>query len=165
VFMPFSIVVNTDKNQYYIRQLGSFKLEVIFDPAELFYVKFNLLFLGFTFYPLRSGSEIQKPKKEKEKKKKKNRKGFSRTTIQLLLSIIRQNLLSFKVKHFILSLDTGNVITNAYLYPIGVMASGNKVEININNEDGNRLIALIENSPFHMIKATLISFFKHKFNK
>lgn len=163
VFMPVSIVVNTIEQHYYIKQAGSFKVEVVSDPYELFYIKFRLLFFGFNFYPLKGSAK--KTKSKKERKKEKTKRQRSTQTLVLRLSIIKHNLLSFKIRHFHVSLDTGSVITNAYLFPLGAIFSGNNIKININNLEGNSVIALIENTLFSMIKATLKTYIKHHFNK
>ena len=66
-----------------------------------------------------------------------------------ILQVVR----TFKIKEFVLNIDTGNCITNAKLYPLLSIAHLCKGQFNINFQGQNQLILQIENRPVRILKA------------
>ena len=141
---PIVLYINTITNQYYLQFKGLAKATFESDKEELVCIRLKVLFLNFSFYPLRkSSSKMKKPKKAKVKKRRK-RIGF-RKGLRLLRS--------FKIKRFLLNMDTGNCITNAKLYPVFAFLNYRIGGFNVNFEGNNQLILHMRNRPIYIIKS------------
>lgn len=163
LFIPIKIVINTDKEQFYIQQSGTFKFSFKLDEIELVFMRIRIFFISFNLYPIRSILNESKPSNKKKKKKK--RQNLSIRTIHLLFKIIKSNLSTYKMKKLILNIDTGSVVTNAWLFPIGEVISGKEIRLSINNSNDFRLLVLIENTLYMMVVATIKSLIKHHIYK
>ena len=60
---------------------------------------------------------------------------------------------TFKVKTFMLNIDSGDAITNAKLYPIFSLLNYRGGNFNINFEGRNQLILQLQNRPIDLIKS------------
>ena len=101
--------------------------------------------MKFYFYPFKK-NVTKKQKKEVEVSKKKKRRSFG---IRKGMSVLK----SFKVKRFLLDIDSGNCIFNAKLYPLFMFLNHNIRGFNINFQGRNQLVLDIQNRPIRIIKS------------
>ncbi len=141
LFATLSIYIDTDNNHYYIHLKGICKLSAESHKTELLKLRFQFFFLNFNFYPLRL--------KKKTKSKKKLKKSKRLLTAQRGFRIAR----TFKIKRFLVDLDTGDCITNAKLFPVFTILNYKLGNFHLNFEGKNRLELLIENRPIYIIKS------------
>ncbi len=62
-------------------------------------------------------------------------------------------LKSFRIKQFLLNVDTGNCISNAKLYPVFAFLNYRVGGFNINFQGRNQLVLHIQNRPIHIIRS------------
>ena len=145
LFMKLILYVDTANNEFYIQAKGLVKAKIETHDTELIQIKFNTLFLKFSFYPLR-----------KSKKKKKNNKAY-KTTLSKRRTIEVQKLLriarTFKVDQLLVDVDTGDCITNAKLYPPFAFLNYYGGQFSVNFENRNRLLLKVQNRPIRIIKS------------
>ncbi len=146
LLMPIILSVNTTTNDYYIQLKGLAKANIEGHEEELIRIKLKVFFMTFYFFPINEYYKRKRIKKLKPKKHKtKSRKRFG-----LLKGLKVLN--SFKVKKFTLDLDTGDVITNAKLYPAFALLNYHLGGFNINFEGRNQLAVRLQNRPIDIIK-------------
>ncbi len=145
LLMPIVLCIDTIKNLYYIQLWGLAKASLQGDEEELIQVRFKVFFMDFSFYPLRK-FDSKKGKRSKEVQVKEKRKRMSFRTGWRLLK-------TFKVKRFLLNIDTGNCISNAKLYPLFAFLNYRMGGFNINFQGRNQLVLHIQNRPIRIIGA------------
>lgn len=142
---PVILYVNTINNQYYLKYQGLMKASILSDEKEVFKVKLNILFMKFYFYPLRK-AKLTSTKNNLKNNRKKERKQMSlRKGLKLLKS--------FKIKRFLINIDTGDCIANAKLYPIFAFLNYKFGGFYINFDGRNQLVFHLYNRPIDIIKA------------
>ncbi|MRX64014.1 hypothetical protein GJ691_07510 [Maribacter sp. RZ05] len=139
------IYVNTVTQEFYIRVVGLLKASVETDVDKLIRVRIEAWFMKFDVLPL-DHKRKSKMKKSTPRPKSENKK---KLTVHKILQVVR----TFKIKEFVLNIDTGNCITNAKLYPLLSIANLCKGQFNINFQGQNQLILQIENRPVRILKA------------
>jgi hypothetical protein len=147
--MPIILFIDTNTNEYYVQLKGLAKASLEPIKIELLRVKLNVLFMTFYFYPL---------KYKWIKKKKKAKKPFNKQLISF--NKITRIIKSFKVKRFLLKIDTGDPIINAKLYPIFSLLNYSVGNFNVNFKNKNQLALHLENRPIDLIKSFIN--LKHK---
>jgi len=148
LLMPIVLFIDTATNQYYIQLKWLAKASIEKHLEGLIRIKLKIAFLNFYFYPLRKKSSSKDKKLVNENTVKKRK----RIGIKKILRMLR----SFKVKRFLIDIDTGDCMTNAKLYPVYGLLNYGIGSFNINYEGRNRLALFMENRPIYIIK----SFFK-----
>ena len=145
LLIPINIYIDTIKRQYYVQVQGIAKVSIQAHEEEILRVHLRALFRDFYFYPLRK-KHSSKPKRLKETKPKKPKRkiGFRK-----ILNLLR----SFKVKVFILNIDTGNYILNAKLYPVFAFLNYRLGNCNINFENRNQMVLYLQNRPIYILKS------------
>jgi len=143
LLIPIVLFIDTATNQYYIQLKGLAKANVEKDVEELIRIKLKITFLSFYFYPLRKKSS---PKAKKLIKKSSVNK---RKQIRKIFRMLR----SFKVKRFLIDIDTGDSMTNAKLYPFYGLLNYKTGIFNINYDGRNRMVLYMENRPLYIIKS------------
>jgi len=147
LFIPVILFIDTTTNEYYIQLKGLAKASIELHSEEVLIFKLRISFFNFYFYPLRKWrSSKSKKKKIVTKKEFKNIKklGFRKT-----LRVLR----SFKIKNFVIDIDTGDWTLNAKLYPISSLLNNKVGSFNINFEGRNRMALHIQNRPISIIKS------------
>ena len=143
LFMPITLCIDTDKELYYLRLKGLFKMSMEADKMEVIRIRVHTVFKDFYYYPLRK----KKSRKKKSKKiKLKRKKRFSMTKILRVLK-------SFKLRKFNLDIDTSNCITNARLYPLFAFLNHKYGGFNINYEGRIKVLIYIENKPLRLLRS------------
>lgn len=148
LFIPIVFFIDTATDQYYIQIKGLAKASVEKHLEELIRIKLKIVLFNFYFYPFRKKSSL-KAKKLIKKSSVKKRK---RIGIRKILRMLR----SFKVKRFLIDIDTGDCMTNAKLYPVYGLLNYGMGSFNVNYEGRNQMALYMENRPIYIIK----SFFK-----
>ncbi|RLD55917.1 MAG: hypothetical protein DRJ05_12160 [Bacteroidetes bacterium] len=160
--------VNTFKGEYYIQLRKVYRFSIIFDEDEIFFFNIRIFFINFNIHPLQlltKPEKNEKKKKEKEKKKRRERVKSLKNDGLMALKLTWRVIDTFKLKKIELSLDTTNVITNAYLIPVFAILNGNRVQLNINYIGDTGVIIKYENTLFRILFATIKSYLKHKKRK
>ncbi len=141
---PIRLVVNTDRNQYYVEQKGLVKAQIAPDEKDILKIKMKVLFFKFNIYPLRKNKTSKIRKKQVKTKSTKRYLNFKK-----VIRVIK----SFKIKRFHLYIDTGDCISNAKLYPVFALLNYFNVDCKVNFTGRNSLILAIENRPIRIIKS------------
>ncbi|MBT8185867.1 MAG: hypothetical protein KJN76_13560 [Eudoraea sp.] len=145
LFVPINLFIDTSSNQYYVQITGLAKVHLEGHKEEVIRIKLKTLFMKFYFYPLKKLGTSKKKKQKKEAvKKKSTRFGFKK-----VLRLLR----SFKVKRFLLDVDTGDCISNARLYPVFAFLNYYVGAFHVNFQGRNRLAVHLQNRPINIIKS------------
>lgn len=142
LFATISIYIDTATNQYYVQLKGVFKLSAESHESEILKLRLQMYFLNFNFYPFKA-KKNKEPKKYLRKKRKRTFK------IQQGLRLLK----TFKVKRFLVDLDTGDCITNAKLFPVFAFLNYKFGHFYLNFEGRNQLVLHIQNRPIYIIKS------------
>ena len=145
LFMKLILYVDTANNEFYIQAKGLVKANIETHDTELIQIKFNTLFLKYSFFPLRKS----KRKKKKAKVDKSTVSKRRAIEVQKLLRIAR----TFKVDQLLVDVDTGDCITNAKLYPPFAFMNYYGGQFSVNFENRNRLLLNVQNRPIRIIKS------------
>ncbi len=146
LLVPIILSINTQKNDYYIQLKGLAKANFEPHEEELLRIKLKVFFMTFYFYPI---DEYYKRKRVKKLKSKKH-KTKSRKRLSLYKGL--QVLKTFKVKQFVIDMDTGDVVKNAKLYPAFAFLNYHVGGFNINFQGRNQLAVRLQNRPIDIIK-------------
>ncbi|MEN8789621.1 MAG: hypothetical protein ABF293_02870 [Flavobacteriaceae bacterium] len=146
LFLPLELVINTIQNQYYIRAGAIAKARFAIDENYLFRIELKALGIPHTIYPLRKKKKI---KKDSKPEKKKRSRRFKWSYVNTGIRLIR----SFELKQFALSLDTGNCITNAKLYPVFAFLNYKGGNFQVNFKGENQLHLHLQNRPIRIVKS------------
>ena len=146
LLVPIILSINTQKNDYYIQLKGLAKANFEPHEEELLRIKLKVFFMTFYFYPI---DEYYKRKRVKKLKSKKH-KIKSRKHLSLKKGL--QVLKTFKVKQFVIDMDTGDVVKNAKLYPAFAFLNYHVGGFNINFQGRNQLAVRLQNRPIDIIK-------------
>ena len=161
LFAPIFLYINTDEKKYRAGLKGILNLSFIPDKDQIFYIRINVAFYTFNFYPFKK--KEKKPKTtSKVKKPKKKKKRTSFRTIWLIKKIAWKIIKSFRLKKLYLNLDTDDVITNAYLIPVFATLHRNNINLNVNYSGDFAIIINIQNNIFRMLIVTLQTYLQHK---
>lgn len=145
---PIIIFIDTATQQYYVRVKGLAKASLESDPEEVIKLMIKVPFKRFYLYPLRKSTKKKTTAKETKTVAKKKRY----VSPEKLLKILK----TFKVKRWLLDIDTGDYITNAKLYPYyGVLNMPKSGSFSINFEGRNRFVMHLQNSAFSIVRAII----------
>lgn len=72
---------------------------------------------------------------------------------------------SFKLKKFSLNIDTGNVLTNAYLFPVFAVFGGRKYQLSVNYASKNEFIIHYQNNLLTILSHIIVTFINHKLKR
>ncbi len=146
LLVPIILSINTQKNDYYIQLKGIAKANIEPHEEELLRIKLKVFFMTFYFFP------IDEYYKRKQVKKLKSRKHKTKSRKRLSLKKGLQVLKTFKVKQFVIDMDTGDVVKNAKLYPAFAFLNYHVGGFNINFQGRNQLAVRLQNRPIDIIK-------------
>jgi hypothetical protein len=162
ILTSFVLYINTEQNIYYLKLTSIVKVQLLFDE-ELFLFRLRVFFLSFKINPLKSFKK-KKSKEENEdkpvRKRKKSRKKRMFTFSQwrrMATDILR----SFKIKVLKAEIDSGDVVTNAYLVPAFVFANRNNINLSASNSGSNSLELELQNRIIILLYIIL----KYRFTK
>ncbi|MCB2219710.1 MAG: hypothetical protein KQI35_04880 [Bacteroidetes bacterium] len=160
---PLYLYIHTGNSRYEAGMTGLLKVKLVSGAYSLPELLVRVLFFHFRLPLIQLGSKKGKPVKTK-KKKKKSIKGmrFNLSRGRMFLKIVWKVVTSFKLKKFFLNIDTGNVVTNAYLFPVFSVLGGKKYELSVNYVSKNELIIHYENNLLTIFTHIIFTFIKHK---
>jgi len=145
LFVPLDIVINSTKNQYFIRIWGLAKVALEGHEKEFLRIKLNTLFTRFYFYPLRKKKKEQKKKIETKSRKRRNFKSNFKRGLQVIKS--------FEIRKLIVDIDTGNCIQNAKLYPAFAFLNHHVGSFQVNFEGRVNMVLHLQTRPISIIKS------------
>jgi hypothetical protein len=116
---PVVLYIDTDKNRYEVKQLPAFRFS--FDVRK-FSPELRLLGIPIQIKWTEQKKENTSIKKEKKADHKSNGKGFSKSW-RAWKFLVTRALKSFRVKRLVLLVDTDDVVWNARLTPVLILAS------------------------------------------
>jgi hypothetical protein len=122
--IPVSLYIDTDQGRYEVFQKPAFRFFAIIKNET---VILQLQIVGINV-PLQSK---RKSAIKKERKKSKSKSTFRRS-VSAWRFLIERSLKSFEVKKVIVDLDTDDVILNAQLVPVLLLASQGAVQLSTN---------------------------------
>jgi len=138
LFIPIVICVNTRESLYYLDLKGLFKASLKKHPKDIIQIKFQLLFYHFYYYPL-------KMRRAPVFKKKIENLDFK--SVKWVKGLIK----SFKIKELQISIDTGDYILNAKLFPLVAILNTTYGDYDINFKGKNYLVFKVQSRPVHII--------------
>lgn len=147
LFIPLRIVVNTQNKEYYISLPGYFRADLIFESLQSFRIKMRIFLFTFRIEPgrFKAKEEIHPAKPQKSGKMKNP------------LQLMKNQLKNFSIKRLNADFDTGDFPLNAQLIPATTFLNSDRVNININFKDENKLDMCITTRIYKI----LITFIKH----
>ncbi len=158
---PIRLYINTDTKKYFIELKGIFRVSLVPDKKEIFFLRFRLFFINFNFFPFRTKKKKEKLVKHKKQRKKKRKKtGIKK--IRLIIKYTWNVLKSFKLRRFNLNIDTDNVILNAFLIPVFIFINRKNIWLNVNYNGELSLILLVENRVINILLVMVRTFLKFK---
>ncbi len=144
LFAPFILDIDTRTPYATFEWKGLGSANIIYQE-EQWLIRYRVLFFR---NELNLSTMKRKPKKKKTKKDKHKRKEMnSRKMMMKALRVLR----SFKVKKWRISLDTGNNVFNAWLYPLNFVIGLEHCNINFYGE--NYLVLRLKNNMVRIIHA------------
>lgn len=166
LFSPLYLYISTTESRYEAGLKGVIRINLGLDSDGLPELKVVIFFIPFRFSFFKSTEKQKTKKKKKEKKKKKKKMGdVNLKTLWLFLKIGWKVYHSFKIKKLTLTIDTGNVIRNAYLIPVFSFYYNNRINLSVNYHQKNELIFHTESRLFTIIYNIITIFIKHKLKK
>ena len=147
LLIPLRLYINTGSKIYSVQVGHLAKAYVEEDIVEI--IRIRMRFLGYQFfvYPLKKKKSAGKKPKKKSKPKasplKLKKKG------RWALRFLR----SFKLKEFWLTVDTGNYVRNAQLYPVFGFINHFYLPCSINFQGVNCFIIDLRSRPWTIIKS------------
>lgn len=160
---PLYLYIHTGESRYEAGMRSLFKGRFVEGDYGLPEIRVSILFYSFNVPIIRFGSEKKKAGKSKKKKSKKSR--FNLKTLRLILKIVWKVMNSFKLKQFRLNVDTGNVVTNAYLFPVFALFGGSKYQLSVNYASKNEFIIHYENNLLTILSHIIVTFINHKLKR
>lgn len=151
LFAPVRLYINTSEAAYQLTYgpvLGVYLVPQGFITD--WRIRFKVLFFKFSF---RIGDMGQKRMEKKKRKKeiKKDRKTQKKRSPRKLFQMMRRILKTFEIQVCRLEIDTGDVMWNAYLFPVSALLNRRKnIDINVNYDSRNSLEFLLENRAYRL---------------
>jgi hypothetical protein len=157
---PIDISINSDEEEFIRGRYGLVRIGVKKNSEDFVAVVLSVPFARFTVYPREKKEKKKEPgKTDPERKQRSVRSKLEH--IKLLINIVWEVMCKFRIKRFHLDIDTGNVISNAYLFPLFFLA-GNKpqMELHINYTNNFCLVFDARNNLLNIIIVIIRNFFK-----
>lgn len=144
LWAPIILYVDTAVNKYYVQIKGLVRADVLEDKKEVLRIRLRILFMRFSFYPLRTKPSKKRRKKEVGKKESRRRMSWS---------VIKRILRSFRVKKLYVNVDTGDYVLNAKLIPLCTLLNLTGGAFRINFQDSNHLVLHLQNRSINIVRA------------
>ncbi len=147
LLIPLRLYINTNSKTYTASVGHLVKAYVEGDPLEIIRIRVRIPGYQFFLYPLK------KKDNGKKKIKKKSKPKPSRQKLKKKGKWVLRFLRSFKLKEFWLTIDTGNYVKNAQLYPIFGFINHFYLPCGVNFQGVNCLIVDLRSRPWNIIKS------------
>lgn len=132
VFMPLRLRINTDLQQYEVRQPGT--LNISFHPRERPFMTMRVF--GFSINTEKKAKPVQVPSAHKKQKR-----GVSRSP-SAWRYLIRGIFKSVRLKRLVCTVDIDDVVMDAKLVPVMLLLNRGVVSVSTNS--ANRYFLLLE---------------------
>jgi len=139
LYTPIEVVIDSYNDNYFIRLGKLIKLSYA-KTGESYKSRIQILFWRFT-------PDIWSPIFKALKKDTKTNK-------KLLIKRAYRIISTFRLKKFRISIDTGNYIRNAYLYPLTHIIHSENIGIDVNYRRENNIMLQFINRPINIIFGT-----------
>lgn len=159
--VPVVLYINTERNVYYLKLVSIAKACLIFNENDL-YIRIRVFFMSFSINPLKLSKKKKKEKEKEKKKKKPSSKKKIGKSFNAGRKMIAEFFRSFKIREFYVEIDTGDVIKNAYLYPVSSIIPHDKLEFSVNNNGTNIARINIQNRLINFLYIFLRFYFRSK---
>ncbi len=146
-FSPLSISIDTTVSEAKCTWKGIGKVLLIYKEDQW------LLFIRVLFFTKEKNLSAPKKRDEKKKKERKKTEHKKKRNVRKLLKKGLRVAKSFTITEWRMSIDTGDHVHNAWLYPLNFMLPGN--HCNINFYDENYLVLKAKNQLWRMLFAWL----------
>lgn len=159
LWVPIILEINTRSGWYGLRVGRQFSLRIVIDEITDPQVEWRYVWWYKRWSILRqlARRSVDKPQKTDSKRPAKKKKKKRRKRSALSFSSIRALLATFKCQRFYLEMDTGDVVRNAWLYPVGTFCQAKGWPVAINFEGRQTLICQVENRLGRLLWAWLRS--------
>lgn len=151
LFAPITISINTYDEIYQLSMMGVLIIRYL--PDETGVLRGKAFFIPFRFRPDSLKTERKKKDGDKEAIPEKNTTiwhGLSQ--VKFYSRLFREILFSFRIQRLYAQVDTGDVVINAYLYPLALLYKTKRFDVNINFDDELGLILIVKNRLWNFAK-------------
>ncbi len=145
---PITVNVNTWNNDFSINWTGIARASLGLKERELL-IRLRVFFWRRDFFPLRAS-----PKKPGRKKPKPKKGGRSRWR-PFSMKRARKLMEAVHVRQFRFELDTGDYVSNAYLYPMAYFLSSPTRQLSVNFADRTNVQLQIEIRLIRVLRALI----------
>lgn len=159
--VPIVFYINTERNVYYIKLVSIAKAGLIFNKNDL-YIRIRIFFMSFNIDPFKLSKKKKKEKEKEKKKKKPSAKKEIGKSFRAGRKMIAEFFRSFKIREFYIEIDTGDVIKNAYLFPVSSFITNDKIQFSVNNDGVNLARVKIQNRLINFLIMFLRFYFRSK---
>lgn len=111
IFVPVTLLLDTRTQKYLVYQ--PFTFSAAFTPFDTHWLKMRVF--GISLGPFKASEKSSAKKRLEKKAKPKAAKSFASN-----LKLLKRFLRSLTIKKLTIDLDSGDVVTNAKLYPPGI---------------------------------------------
>ncbi|OEK01017.1 hypothetical protein BFP97_05610 [Roseivirga sp. 4D4] len=140
---PIVIICDSHSNTYQVFQKGTFSFSVL--TGELITTELRIL-----------GRRVRTDSNEKKKRKKSKKKDGKRK-VRHPIKLFKRCMRAFKVKKLLIDVDTGDVVLNAKLVPIGYFLTNAERHRSVHfNFEGITTLKLEAHIRLHVILIALI---------
>jgi len=148
LFAPLVLEVNTHNNLYRFAVLPVFSIRWVYD---VFPGHPEISICGFK---RKLDLFQQKDKAVQKKKRKKDHQSFFKPSFQGIKAVVK----SFRVKRWLVNIDTGDMALNGVMYPLMyILTRITRRTFTINFLGKNEIIITIHNNAFRMLKAYIFN--------
>jgi len=147
LLIPVELCVDTRTNQYYLKIGHLAKASVQSHETEIICVKLNIIGYQRHLFPLQM--QVKKKAKHRKPKSRRTKAKELQGNFNKGLKILK----SFKVREFLIDIDTGDCIYNAKLYPVAALLNYRFGGCHVNFQGRNQLVLRIENRPIYILRS------------
>jgi hypothetical protein len=163
LFAPIHVIIDTTKKIYGAGLIGLITARIVRKQNEGIRILIKILFFKIYLNPFKFVDKESQAKVTKSIIRKRSLKTkeirFEIFIFKTIWKIVKRT----KIKKFHLSIDTGDVIINASLIPVFVMANTGKWNLAVNYENKFELIIHVEHRLSIILWQIIANFIKYKF--
>ena len=159
--LKIRFLIDTEENVFQVSQGLLYKVEALTDVENPAKLKIRILGIPFVIDPMKIADKKKERKKPEPKKKTKRKRKTQTFSVGNSFEVIQK---SIKIQHLYISLDSGDFVYNAQLFPSVYLLNqklDNRYWFEINFIGENYLKINIESRPIWVV----IAFIKLKYNQ
>lgn len=157
LWVPIVLEINTNSGWYGLRVGRQFSLRIVLDEITDPQMEWRYAWWSKRWSILRRLAQrpADSSKRADQKKPDQSQKQSRKKRPALSFSSFRALLATFRCQRFYLDIDTGDVVRNAWLYPVGTFCQARGWPVAINFEGRQTLIFQLENRLARLLWAWL----------